>query len=83
MNLKDHWSSNLSSGAYGIASSITLRKENRVTMLKVIQRLMLILVAVLSLGASAGWQRLGRLDVGLPADHDLLSSPPESGRSGN
>jgi hypothetical protein len=48
-------------------------------MLKVIQRLMLILVAVLSLGASAGWQRLGRLDVGLPADHDVLSVSPRVG----
>ena len=41
--------------------------------MKQIQRLALITVAILSLGASAGWQRLGRLDVGLPADHDALT----------
>jgi len=40
---------------------------------KLTPRITLILFAVLSLGASAGWQRLGRLDVGLPADHDVLS----------
>ena len=42
-------------------------------MLKMTQRITLILFALLSMGASGGWQRLGRLDVGLPADHDVLS----------
>jgi len=41
--------------------------------MKQIQRLALITLAVLSLGASAGWQRLGRLDVGAPQDHDALT----------
>jgi hypothetical protein len=48
-------------------------------MLKFTRRLTLILVAVLAMGASGGWERLGRLDVGLPADHDVLSVPRKVG----
>ena len=42
---------------------------------------MLILAAVFTMGASApkGWDLLGRLDVGLPADHDVLSVPRRVG----
>jgi len=49
-------------------------------MLKLMQQVMLILVSVLVMGAASGsWKRLGRLDVGLPADHDALSVPHNVG----
>ncbi len=48
-------------------------------MLRLTQRLTFILVAVLAMGASGSWERLGRLDVGLPADHDVLSVPRKVG----
>ena len=50
-------------------------------MLKLTRRLTLILLTALTVGAAApkGWERLGQLDVGLPADHDVLSVPRNVG----
>src|ERR1044071_3914037 len=50
-------------------------------MLKWLQRGAFVIVAVFTMGAdrSGHWERLGRLDVGPPADHDVLTVPRKVG----